>query len=69
MQIITYLFLFYLILIFPAYAYIGPGIGAGLVATILGFLLTILVALFVIIYYPIKKIIFQLKNKNKKKKK
>ena len=61
MQIITYLFLFYLILIFPAYAYIGPGIGAGLVATILGFLLTILVALFVIIYYPIKKIIFQLK--------
>lgn len=51
----------------PAYSYIGPGLGAGILTLIIGFILTILVALFTIIYFPIKKLLLRFK-KNKKKK-
>ena len=48
------------ILISPIYAYVGPGMGGGLIATILGILLSI----FGILYYPIKRF---LKNRKSKK--
>ena len=48
----------------PSYAYIGPGMGGGLIAAILGIVLAILAALFGIIYYPMKRF---LKNKKQKK--
>jgi len=51
----------------PSYSYIGPGLGVGILTLILGFVLTILVALFTVIYFPIKKLLLKLK-KNKKKK-
>ena len=51
----------------PAYGYIGPGLGAGILTLIIGFILTFFVALFTIIYFPIKKLL--LKNKKNKKKK
>lgn len=38
-----------------AEAYIGPGIGAGAIAAVLGVVGSILVALFAILYYPIKR--------------
>ncbi len=57
------IFLFFIPL--PAYAYIGPGMGGGVIAATFGFLAAILLALFAIIYYPIKR---ALKNKKNKKK-
>ncbi len=38
-----------------AQAYIGPGLGAGAVAAVLGVLGAIFLALFAIIWYPIKR--------------
>lgn len=52
------------ILISPIYAYIGPGMSGGLIATILGILLSILLTIFGILYYPIKRF---LKNRKSKK--
>ena len=48
----------------PIYAYVGPGMGGGLIATILGILLSILLSIFGILYYPIKRF---LKNRKSKK--
>lgn len=38
-------------------AYVGPGIGAGTVAIVLGFIGSVFLALFALIWYPIKRII------------
>jgi len=38
-----------------AHAYIGPGLGAGAIAAVLGILGSIFLALFAVIYYPIKR--------------
>ena len=46
----------------PAFAYIGPGMGGGAIAGVLGVIGAILLALFGILYYPIKRM---LKNKMK----
>ena len=46
----------------PIYAYIGPGASTGLIATILGIIGSIFLALFGILYYPIKRFL-----KNRKK--
>ena len=40
----------------PAWAYIGPGLGAGAVAAVLAVLGSILLAIFSVIYYPIKRL-------------
>ena len=40
----------------PIYAYIGPGLGGGAIAIILGLLSTVVVALFALVWYPIKKL-------------
>jgi membrane protein implicated in regulation of membrane protease activity len=39
----------------PAYAYIGPGMGAGAIAAALGLLGAIFLAIFGVLYYPIKR--------------
>jgi Na+/melibiose symporter-like transporter len=41
----------------PAAAYIGPGLGAGAIGVVLGVIGAIGLALFAIIYYPIKRMI------------
>jgi hypothetical protein len=38
-----------------AFAYIGPGMGAGALAAILGVIGSVFVGLFAILYYPIKR--------------
>ena len=48
----------------PSYAYIGPGMGGGVIAAIVGFFAAILLALWGILYYPIKR---ALKNRRDKK--
>ena len=54
------------ILIMPMniFAYLGPGMGGGIIAGILGFFAAILLGLWAILYYPIKRAI-----KNRKKEK
>ncbi|HEX6121204.1 MAG TPA: hypothetical protein VFZ03_17285 [Dongiaceae bacterium] len=41
----------------PAQAYIGPGVGAGLIATVMGILTAIGLAVIAIVWYPIKRLL------------
>lgn len=41
----------------PAMAYIGPGVGAGMIATVLGILTAIVLALFAVFWYPVKRLL------------
>ncbi len=50
---------------YSAQAYIGPGVGAGVVATVLGVVSSIFLLLVGIIYYPIKRAVKKLKGKDK----
>ncbi len=45
-------------------AYLGPGVGGGVIAATLGIIIAIFAALFGLIWFPIKKL---LKNRKKKK--
>ena len=61
---ITYLFLTALIFFSDnIFAYIGPGMGGGVFAAIIGIIVAILFGFFAIVFYPIKRLI----SKNKKK--
>ena len=39
------------------FAYIGPGMGGGIIAGVLGVIGAVLLALFGILYYPIKRML------------
>jgi ATP/ADP translocase len=41
----------------PAYSYVGPGLGAGVIASILGVIGAGFLALFSLVYYPFKRLI------------
>jgi hypothetical protein len=58
------LFLCLFLISLPSYAYIGPGMGGGVIAAIIGFFAAILLGLWGILYYPIKR---ALKNRKDKK--
>jgi len=62
---INRVFMIFIVLIFhaPIFAYIGPGMSGGIIATILGIIASIFLAIFGILYYPIKRF---LKNRKKK---
>ena len=47
----------------PSYAYIGPGMGGGVIAAILGFFAAVLLGLWGILYYPIKRAFRKRKDK------
>lgn len=38
-------------------AYVGPGLGGGVIATVIGILASFVLMLFAIVYYPIKRMI------------
>ena len=40
-----------------AHAYIGPGMGAGTIAAVLGVVASVFIGLFAVVYYPIKRAI------------
>jgi len=40
-----------------SYAYLGPGVGVGVIAATLGVIVAILAALFGLIWFPIKKLL------------
>ncbi len=46
-----------------ALAYVGPGLGAGAVATVLGIVAGLGLLLVGVIWYPIKRLIRRIKNK------
>jgi len=45
------------------FTYIGPGLGGGFIAAILGIIISFFLALFAILWYPVKKIITKFKKK------
>tara|TARA_B100000035_G_C20784994_1_gene458578 strand:- start:388 stop:600 length:213 start_codon:yes stop_codon:yes gene_type:complete len=61
---------FFLILFISntSYAYLGPGIGGGVIAATLGIIVAIFAALFGLIWFPLKKILKKRKEIKKNKK-
>ena len=51
----TILSLFLILIPLPLYAYIGPGMSGGIIAIVIGFFAAIFLALWGILYYPIKR--------------
>ena len=51
--------------LFPLFAYIGPGMGGGVIAAIFGIIAAFFIGLWGILYYPIKRA-FKNKKKNNK---
>jgi len=43
--------------------YIGPGLGGGVITAVLGFFTSIFLALFAIVWYPVKQLIRRIKSK------
>ena len=58
------LFLSLFLITFPSHAYIGPGMGGGVIAAVIGFFAAIFLGLWGVLYYPIKR---ALKNRKDKK--
>ena len=56
---------FFLFLPTPCFAYIGPGMGGGVIAAIFGIITAFFLGLWGILYYPIKR---AFKNRKKSKK-
>jgi hypothetical protein len=48
----------------PAQAYVGPGVGAGTIAIVLGILTSIFLAFVGIVWYPIKRLIKRRKDRS-----
>ena len=44
-----------LLLISKSYSYVGPGMGAGIISVLIGFVIGIVAIFFAIIWFPIKK--------------
>ena len=53
--------------IYNLFLYIGPGMGGGLIAVVLGIVAAFFLGLWGILYYPIKRFFNQNNKKNKKK--
>ena len=50
--------------IIPAYSYVGPGMGAGLISIIVAFILCVVGIFVAIIWLPIKKMYLKFKKTN-----
>jgi hypothetical protein len=47
-----------------SHAYLGPGLGAGAAAVALGLIGSVLLALFALLWYPIKKLVRRFRKEN-----
>ena len=56
--------LFFLFITTSSYAYLGPGIGGGVLAATVGIIVAIFAALFGLIWFPVKRL---LKKRKKRK--
>jgi hypothetical protein len=58
MRIVKFLaFLVALLYPLPACAYVGPGLGLGVLGVLLGILFSVFLAIFGIFWYPIKRLL------------
>lgn len=55
MRVFSCLLLVLLLAPLEAQAYVGPGLGLGALAVIVGIVLSVLIALLAIVWYPIKR--------------
>ena len=55
-KLALYVGLLTMLLATPAHAYIGPGAGAGAIATVLGVIASIFLAFVAILWYPLKRL-------------
>ena len=57
------------LLLFPlvVHAYIGPGIGVGVIGVVLGILVAIVLAFFAILWYPVKRLFVKRRNQKEEK--
>ena len=63
---IILIFLYFILFSNPSYAYLGPGVGGGVIAATIGIIIAIFVALFGIIWFPLKRLIKKLKTNEDK---
>ena len=49
-----------------AYAYVGPGLGLGVLGALFGAILTVLLAIFGVFWYPIKRLLKKKRNAKQK---
>ncbi len=61
-----YINLLAILLASPAHAYIGPGVGAGTIAVVLGVIASIFLAFVAILWYPLKRLVKRRKTSAKK---
>lgn len=66
-KFLIFLLLIFFLYPFPSFAYLGPGVGGGIVAATLALLVAVLAVLFALIWFPLKRLIKTIKNKNKNK--
>ncbi|MEM7236532.1 MAG: hypothetical protein AAF501_01720 [Pseudomonadota bacterium] len=57
--------LFVLLSAGPSAAYIGPGVGAGTIAAVIGVIAAIGMIVVAVIWYPLKRVIRSMKARNK----
>lgn len=43
--------------------YIGPGLGGGIISAVIGFFTSLFLALFAIVWYPVKRLIKKFRDK------
>ena len=57
------------LLLFPlaVHAYIGPGMGVGIIGVVLGILVAIFLAFFAILWYPVKRLFVRRRNQKEEK--
>lgn len=67
MQLIRTVLFVSLMVLSPVYAtaYVGPGLAAGTIGTILGVIGSIFIALFAILWYPLKRLLQKVKRGKK----
>tara|TARA_Y100001958_G_C20894936_1_gene319538 strand:- start:149 stop:364 length:216 start_codon:yes stop_codon:yes gene_type:complete len=67
-KLVSFLIIFCLIAT-SSFAYLGPGVGGGVIAATIGIIIAIFAALFGLIWFPLKRLFKKRKeNKNKQNK-
>ena len=63
MHILTKVTIILLFLTSPSYAYLGPGVGGGMIAATIGVIIAIVAAIFGLIWFPIKRLLKKIRHK------
>ena len=55
------------LIVTPSFAYLGPGVGGGIIVATIGIIVAIFAALFGLIWFPIKKLLKKRKEQRQDK--